>query len=311
MDILGHPYLKVSPHVLYRCAAFLGYVRRRFTFSEFLTLLLPGKLKGEEILVRLHNFVEECLRERLGRFLNPDGSMNLYSHCLYTSSYEEALSFIQQIITRDQYSMDRFLSDGDVIVDVGANIGVFSVKAAHDFPNAKIYAIEPSSKTFEILKRNTEHYPRVSCLNEGLGDKEEWRQLATYANYPGNTRMDDAKTKPHNPKYWDVFVETVPLVTLDILVERHQLPCVDFIKMDTEGYEERVLKGAAQTIRKWKPVIVMSAYHTATDKSELPRLLQSICGDYVCELHREAEEDLVCYVNKELGKGPLAQEGVH
>jgi hypothetical protein len=56
------------------------------------------------------------------------------------------------------------------------------------------------------------------------------------------------------------------------------------------------LQGARETIKEWKPIIAMSAYHNPNDKKDLPDLLRSICPDYVCELHDDNEEDLICRV---------------
>ena len=59
--------------------------------------------------------------------------------------------------------------------------------------------------------------------------------------------------------------ETSRIVTLDYYVEEHDLPSIDFIKLDVEGAELDVLKGAAQSIRKWKPKLAISAYHKHED----------------------------------------------
>ncbi len=64
---------------------------------------------------------------------------------------------------------------------------------------------------------------------------------------------------------------------------------MDF-RTSTEGYEAQILEGAHETIKKWKPVIAMSAYHGKDDKKNLPRILKNICKEYVCELHKDAEE---------------------
>jgi len=66
---------------------------------------------------------------------------------------------------------------------------------------------------------------------------------------------------------------------------------MDFLKIDTEGYEAEILKGAAGTIKKYKPVLALSAYHKPNDKKELPELVNSI-APYDCELL--GGEDLIC-----------------
>ena len=68
---------------------------------------------------------------------------------------------------------------------------------------------------------------------------------------------------------------------------------MDFLKIDTEGYEANILRGAAETIKKHKPIIAMSAYHKPEDKNELPKLLNSITP-YDCVLSFSGEEDFIC-----------------
>lgn len=68
---------------------------------------------------------------------------------------------------------------------------------------------------------------------------------------------------------------------------------VDFVKIDAEGYEANILKGAAETIRKYKPVVVMSADHKPNDKTELPAIMNSVTP-YNCELRHDCEENFIC-----------------
>ena len=296
MDILQYNYFKISPRISYRYLAFIGFLRKKFTLSEFFNLLLPGSMKNNDVLARFQVFFKEYHDRGIRRFLNQDGSLTLFSHPFYTYSYEEAIIIIDQVVVRDQYHVKRFMKDGDVIIDAGANIGVFSAMVAHKFPHARVYAVEPTHETFGVLVKNMAAYSNVVCVESGLGNQEEKKELTRYDNHPGTARIDGSVLSEHDPKYGHIVSETASLTTIDALVAKQNIPRVDFIKMDTEGYEAKILTGAKDTIRRWKPVITMSAYHATEDKVELPKLLKSICPDYICELHREAEEDLVCYV---------------
>jgi len=183
------------------------------------------------------------------------------------------LDFVHQIIFRNQYHID-LIKENDVVVDAGANMGIFSIFVAMKHPNTTIYAFEPTPSTFEALKENVKYYPNIKIFNCGLGEKEGMASIiitgGSGANYIGEGGTP------------------IEIKTIDGL----NIPA-NFIKMDVEGYEGNVLKGAAETIKKNKPIIAMSAYHKPDDITELPKLLNSI-APYHCELHHDCEEDFIC-----------------
>ncbi|MBR0288246.1 MAG: FkbM family methyltransferase [Selenomonadaceae bacterium] len=74
--------------------------------------------------------------------------------------------------------------------------------------------------------------------------------------------------------------ETAQIITLDSYVRENNLPRVDFIKMDVEGAELDILKGAATTIARFKPILALSAYHKWEDFWTLTSFIKSIRPDY-------------------------------
>jgi len=69
---------------------------------------------------------------------------------------------------------------------------------------------------------------------------------------------------------------------------------LDLMKIDSEGYEERILLGARGTIRECKPVLSFSAYHKPDDKARLPSIVKGIRPDYRCALLTRRETDFYC-----------------
>jgi len=96
----------------------------------------------------------------------------------------------------------------------------------------------------------------------------------------------------------DVVVVKSLVQKIDTFIQKKNIN-VDFIKIDTEGYEKQILQGARETIKKFSPVIACSAYHLKGDKIEIPKLVQSINSNYHYKLLKRWEEDLIFWTDKE------------
>ena len=164
---------------------------------------------------------------------------------------------------------------GDVVLDCGANVGVFTRTALKR--GAKlVVAIEPAPATVVCLRRNFEHEiaeGKVIVVPKGVWDHTDTLELNQGDN--GNTTGDsfifgrDSKSKVK-----------VPLTTIDILADELKLPRVDFIKMDIEGAEKPALRGAAETIRKYRPRMAIASEHLPDDVAAIPKTVAGIWGGY-------------------------------
>lgn len=179
-----------------------------------------------------------------------------------------------QIIKCNQYHIE-LIKDNSAIVDAGANLGVFSIFVAKKHPNCTIYAFEPTPRMFAVLKKNTKKYPNIRCFNYALGNENKTVKIVEVNYNTGSNHISD-----HG-----IPVQMKTIDSLDIPM--------DFLRMDVEGYEANVLRGAAETIKKHHPIIAMSAYHKPEDKTELPKILNQI-APYDCELRHDCEEDFIC-----------------
>jgi FkbM family methyltransferase len=186
---------------------------------------------------------------------------------------KEACGLLDQVIIKNQYHIDLIKKDA-VVIDAGANMGFFSIFVAVEHPDATVYAFEPTPLTFAALKNNVKYYPNIKVFNYALGESEGNVSIVAMPNC-GSNYIGEGGTP-------------IEMKIIDSLNMR-----MDFLKMDVEGYEGNILKGAKETIKKWKPIIAMSAYHKPEDKTELPKLVNSIIP-YDCELYHDYEEDFIC-----------------
>jgi FkbM family methyltransferase len=203
-----------------------------------------------------------------GKYWIPQGDK--VSYMLPFNLAEQAV----QIYGKGQQLVRR----GDIVLDCGANVGVFT-RVALDAGAAKVYAIEPAPENLESLRRNfqgeiaTGH---VIVVPKGVWDKEDTLTLNVD---PTNSAADSFVIKTKG----SVEVQKVPLTTIDRLVDDMRIERVDYIKMDIEGAEPNALAGAAQTIRKWKPRISVSAYHAPDHQVRIPRAIFRARPDYTLE----------------------------
>lgn len=132
------------------------------------------------------------------------------------------------------------------IVDVGAQSGLYSLYAKF-LPSCRFYAFEPFQDTFSLLVNNIQlnQITNVRAYNYAVGSKHEIKTL----HVPEHLGLNTFGSSPKRFDSWkDVDVNVVRID--DIFVNETSL---DYIKCDTEGWEYHVLKGAEESIRKWKP----------------------------------------------------------
>jgi len=146
----------------------------------------------------------------------------------------------------------RLCRAGDYVLDIGGNIGWYSVVAAKTIgPSGRIMTFEPDPDNFEILSRNLAMVPGAQTLpkHAAVSDSEGALKLYIDPENRGDHRIfDDGTERPY------INVRTS---TLDaILADEPRLP--DVVKSDTQGSEARILRGARATFaRGWRPVLVM------------------------------------------------------
>jgi FkbM family methyltransferase len=155
---------------------------------------------------------------------------------------------------------------GDIVLDAGANVGVFTRKALAAGA-AKVVAIEPGPENLECLRRNfaTEIASgRVVLYPKGIWDKED---VLRFAIDPNDSAKDTFVRNIENPTYIQMAVTTI-----DKLVAELRLPRVDFIKMDIEGAEQKAIVGSQRTIAQYHPRMALCIYHVKGDEVMVPKL---------------------------------------
>jgi FkbM family methyltransferase len=296
-EILSYPVLKnrrVNDPMGIRMELLQGIFAGRNSFMDFIVQLPPGRYKSHETKIKYSDDYKKWLTKDIQPYCHEDGSVNLYGQRFYPyrNNYDELVLLIGQIIVYDQYQT-TLIKDNAVVIDAGGNLGVFAIMVAKNHPSATVYAMEPSADNFALLKKNTAAYPNIQCFNMGLGEQAAERRLHVSLQSSGVHKFDGS-TLDNIPLDGGEKEESAKIVTLDSFMAQQGISRFDFLKIDTEGYEAKILMGAAESIKKWCPIIAMSAYHAPNDIHDLPALLLSIFPDYDIELHKEYEEDLIC-----------------
>jgi FkbM family methyltransferase len=147
-----------------------------------------------------------------------------------------------------QYVKQRLGSKPVCIFDVGANVGDWSAKALEifDLDRVQVFAFEPARFPFEHLGGRFQKYPQFRRLNFGLGDQEG--AISLFSNEPSS---GIASLYQRRLDHFGVELkekETVMIRTLNSFCRENQIEAIDFLKLDVEGHELRVLEGARQLL---------------------------------------------------------------
>jgi FkbM family methyltransferase len=171
-----------------------------------------------------------------------------------------------------------FAGPGDVVLDCGAHVGVFT-RVALQAGASRVIAIEPASENLECLRRNFEReiaQGRVTLVPAGVWNRLERRRLH---HVPHNSAANSVAISPAGSEEG----EEVPLTTIDRIVEDLALARLDFIKMDIEGAEQNALRGAPGTLRRFRPRLAVAVYHRPDDPPRVTELVRAAQPGYTVQ----------------------------
>jgi FkbM family methyltransferase len=162
-----------------------------------------------------------------------------------------------------------------VILDVGANMGQFAARIARQFPDGQVYSFEPVRANVTGLYRVQRwlHLKNVRVFQEALCDSvgSELIHIPVFkGGYPDGALavLERSRRSYDNVSY---HAELVRTNTIDDFVEAHKFRRVDFIKVDTEGAEDRVVGGGMHSIGRFTPTLYLE---TPFDQSWLDCLYE-------------------------------------
>ena len=181
-------------------------------------------------------------------FLDPGDSLDLSINGVYGE--------LDTKIIREE------IHEGDIVIDVGANIGYYTLIFAQLVGSSgKVFAFEPESKNFEILKKNIEinNYPNIVAEQKIVSDKSGIVKLFIAEHGIVGHRINQQKSSQK-------FIE-VESIILDNYIKKLNLDNkINFIKIDVEGSEPKVLEGAKEIMQKSNQLKIFTEFNRESVK---------------------------------------------
>jgi FkbM family methyltransferase len=201
----------------------------------------------------------------------------------------------------------KFIKPGMTVIDIGANIGYFSCLFARLVGSGgKVISFEPEPDNFKWLNKNIQenHYSCIEANNLALADKEGSLDL-----YVGEVSQTTSSFIEDNIVY-ENHVDKVPVKTakLDDFLEQQAVDSVDFIKIDVQGFEETVFRGAQKTLSSAHISMIMEFWPYGLKKAgtNVDQLLSTLEGfnfsiykldEKNADLHKTSREEIMSSID--------------
>ena len=243
--------------------------------AEFETVAPDVPIAGTELFDRAFFDAHRARFEELRDWLYDAESRTLLEEILYAKLTGSITALLRAYSDRGQVWRELLHPERwEAVCDLGAYNGDTLRELLEVSPGiGHLYAMEPDVRSFRKLSAWAEQArPDAVLCNAAAWNAETTLRFAAHGS-----RSSGA----------GALGKTVEVCALppDSLLQGAR---VDYIKYDVEGAETEALAGSAQTIRRWRPALCVSAYHRSADLAVLPRLIRSIREDYRFYLRRWA-----------------------
>jgi len=177
---------------------------------------------------------------------------------------EVCIRICEEILAGRTYPEVPFVGDVRTILDIGANIGAASVFLAATYPGATVYALEPGSHAFSLLRVNAEFLPNIQVFPFGLFSCDKSLPL-----YEG--RNDSVESSVFPTQRTGQGCEVISLREATGFLAEQGIGQVDILKIDTEGCEVPILRSLQAYLPEVKLIYV--EYHSDRDRRLIDQLL--------------------------------------
>jgi FkbM family methyltransferase len=168
---------------------------------------------------------------------------------------------------------DVQIKESNIVIDAGANMGIFSVLAASK--GAYVYAFEPQHQILDTLFFNIKtngFENRIAVIPLGLSNKPCTVEFSEVDDGKSSSRMSDFANNKLMNKIRVARSYEIECTSIDKWVNDNNIKRIDFIKADIEGAERLMLTGAKETMARFKPRLAICSYHLPDD----PQILATI-----------------------------------
>jgi len=149
----------------------------------------------------------------------------------------------------------KLCTDANIILDIGANTGLYSLVAKTLHPTSEIYAFEPVERVYDKLVKNVKlNNYSIHCINEALSNHD-----GTGIIYDPESEHVYSVTVNKNLAPADVKVieQEIRIKKLSSFIDERNIPKIDLIKMDVETHEVEVLEGMGKYLKEFQPDMII------------------------------------------------------
>ena len=219
-----------------------------FRIINFYTTRFPFPARGLKYFLRLLRWLKLDHKKFLkkipeGFFMKVSPAEHMQQQLFWYGCYDKPLGSLLQ----------KLLTTRSIVIDVGANIGYYSLLASRICKEGMVYALEPVPHLFDELTQNIQLNQATNIRSFQLAAGEEEKQGVIYLSSEDNQGMSSMAI----PENYSGNTTDINVVSLDTWQELKELPSIDLIKIDVEGYEIPVLKGMQGLITLHQPVILI------------------------------------------------------
>lgn len=141
----------------------------------------------------------------------------------------------------------NYNNQNDIVLDIGAHIGDYTHSLREAGSKAKIYCFEPHPINFKKLDLNSSKF-NYHAVMEGVGHQKDTLKMYDYANNTGSQHASLFKEVIEDLHGGEAVAVEVPIITIDEFVSEKSITSISLLKIDTEGNEYNVIKGARNSI---------------------------------------------------------------